>query len=87
MCIVLYSVLVFVIGSIIIGNSGYLFYYKKRIPPSTFGDSGMIAPEGMLLGWGRCGGMSNGGRKGGGGGICGGVAVLTGYWKWFSTQE
>jgi hypothetical protein len=31
---------------------GLSFDYKKHIPPSTFGDSDMIAPEGMLLGWG-----------------------------------
>ena len=42
----------------------------------------MIAPERMLSGSGCRGGwLSNGGRSGGKGGICGGVAVLTGYWK------
>jgi hypothetical protein len=78
---------VWVICCIIIGNLGYLFHYKKRIPPSPFGDGGTIALERMLSGWGGCGWMSNCGRKGGRGGICGGVAVLTGYRKWFSTQE
>ena len=78
-----------VIYCIKICNSDYLSYYMERTSgPSRFGEGGMIAPERMLSGSGCMGGwLSNGGRSGGKGGICGGVAVLTGYWKWFRTLE